>query len=160
MNARSRAARLSALALTLALVASGSAVFAQTKAPPPAAAKGAALNDPDVGAAKKAAIDWLALVDSGKFPATFDEAAGLFQKAQKKDEWVKGLSTARPAYGKLVSRTFAENEIRTTLPNLPTGKYITIRFKSSFENQKDGKESVTCVADGARGWRMVAYFIQ
>ncbi len=170
MKARSLAARIWALALTLTVGFSGAAI-AQTKAPapPPAAPKAAApkpaskdasLSDPDVAAAKKAALDWIALVDAGKYPATFDEAAASFQKAQKKDEWAKGLGEARRSHGKLLSRTFVEHEVRTALPNLPPGKYITIRFKSSFEKQPDGKESVTCVADGARGFRMVSYFLQ
>jgi hypothetical protein len=62
--------------------------------------------------------------------------------------------------GKLVSRTFLNSQIRTALPNHPPDKYITIRFTSVFEKHKNGAESVTLVKDGARGFRMMSYFLE
>jgi hypothetical protein len=117
-------------------------------------------SDPDIALARKAALDWLALLDAGKIDATWDEAASSFQKVQKKPEWVKGLGASRPVVGALVSRRFLNSEIRTTLPNLPPGKYITIRFSTVFQKHKDGAESVTLIRDGARGFRMMSYYLQ
>lgn len=105
-------------------------------------------------------MDWLALVDASKFEATWDEAATSFQKAQTKADWAKGLGGARPTMGQLISRTFLNHEIRTSLPNLPPGKYITIRFTSFFEKHKDGAESVTLIKDGTRGFRMMSYLLK
>ena len=135
---------------------------AQTPAPKagPAKPAAAAETDPDIALAKKAALDWLALADAGKFEATWDEAATSFQKAQTKADWAKGLGGARPTMGKLVVRTFLNSEIRTSLPNLPPAKYITVRFNSVFEKHKDGAESVTLVKDGTRGFRMMSYFLK
>jgi hypothetical protein len=116
--------------------------------------------DPDVAAARKAALAWLALADAGKFEETWVEAAAVFQKAQTKAAWAKGLGGARPTMGKIVTRTYLNHEIRTVLPNLPAGKYITVRFTSVFENHKDGAESVTLVKDGTRGFRMMSYFLK
>ena len=124
------------------------------------AASAPAESDPDVALARKAALDWLALVDVGKFDATWDQAAASFQKAQNKAAWSKGLGESRPTMGKLVSRTFLNHEIRTTLPNLPPGKYITIRFTCVFEKHKNGGESVTLIRDGDRGFRMMSYFLK
>lgn len=155
----------------LALALSASAM-AQTPAPKtdapktdarkPAPEKAAATAeaDPDVALAKKAAIDWLALADAGKFEATWEEAATSFQKAQTRADWAKGLGGARPTMGKLVTRTFLNHEIRTNLKNLPPGKYITVRFVSVFEKHKDGAESVTLIKDGTRGFRMMSYFLK
>lgn len=154
-----------ALAILLVLVLPAS-IPAQTAPRPDPAAKAPAKaaanpeNDPDVALAKKAALDWLVLADAGKFEATWDEAASSFQKAQTRADWAKGLGGARPTMGKLVTRTFLNHEIRTNLPNLPAGKYITIRFVSVFEKHKDGAESVTLVRDGARGFRMMSYFLK
>lgn len=125
----------------------------------PKAAPAAKDSDPDVVLAKKAALDWLALVDAGKFETTWDEAAGSFQKAQSKADWAKGLGGARPTMGKLVVRTFLNHEVRTALPNLPPGKYITVRFTTVFEKHAKGSESVTLVKDGARGFRMMGYLL-
>jgi len=117
-------------------------------------------NDPDVALARKAALSWLALADAGKFEETWVEAASLFQKKQTKAAWAKGLGGARPTMGKIVTRTYLNHEIRTVLPELPPGKYITVRFNSVFENHKDGAESVTLVKDGTRGFRMMSYFLK
>jgi hypothetical protein len=153
LNIASRALIVLGLATTL---------VAQTPAPKTATAKPAAAaeTDPDLALAKKAALDWLALADAGKFEATWEEAASSFQKAQTKADWAKGLGGARPTMGKLVTRTFLNSEVRTNLPNLPAGKYITVRFNSVFEKHKDGAESVTLVKDGTRGFRMMSYFLK
>jgi hypothetical protein len=117
-------------------------------------------NDPDVALAKKAALAWLALADAGKFEETWMEAASIFQKKQTKDAWAKGLGGARPTQGKIITRTYLNHEIRTVLPDLPPGKYITVRFSSVFEKNKAGAESVTLVKDGTRGFRMMSYFLK
>jgi hypothetical protein len=162
MNAIERAA-VGVLVLTLAIPAAAQTVAPKSdakKAPEKVAATTTAPTDPDVALAKKAALDWLALADAGKYEATWDEAATSFQKAQSKADWVKGLGGARPTKGKLITRTFLNHEIRTNLPNLPPGKYITVRFTCVFEKQSDGAESVTFIKDGTRGLRMMSYFLK
>ncbi len=62
--------------------------------------------------------------------------------------------------GKLVVRTLLNHEVRTALPNLPAGKYITVRFTTVFEKHANGSESVTLVKDGARGFRMMSYLLK
>jgi hypothetical protein len=164
MNQRSENRTRAAFVMTLAFALPGAAL-AQGAAPAGDAKKAAAaapapVEDPDVALARKAALDWLALVDASRFDATWDEAATSFQKAQKKGEWSKGLGGARPTMGKLISRTFLNHEIRMNLPNLPPGKYITIRFTSIFEKNPNGGESVTLIRDGARGYRTMSYFLK
>ncbi len=154
--------------LALLAVAWPAAAMAQTppaktdaaKPAPPTPAGTVNENDPDVALAKKAALAWLALADAGKFEETWVEAASMFQKKQTKDAWAKGLGGARPTMGKIITRTYLNHEIRTVLPELPPGKYITVRFNSVFEKHKDGAESVTLVKDGTRGFRMMSYFLK
>jgi hypothetical protein len=157
-----RAALVTALGLALpgAMAAQGAAPKGEVKKAAPAAVAPVAETDPDVALARKAALDWLALVDASKFDATWDEAATSFQKGQKKAEWAKGLGGARPTMGKLISRTYLNHEIRPNLPNLPPGKYITVRFTSVFEKNPNGGESVTLIRDGARGYRAMSYFLK
>lgn len=153
---------LLALALSASALAQ-SAPPAKAEAPKPAPATPAGTmneNDPDVALAKKAALAWLALADAGKFEETWVEAASIFQKKQTKAAWATGLGGARPTMGKIVTRTYLNHEIRTILPELPPGKYITVRFNSVFEKHKDGAESVTLVKDGTRGYRMMSYFLK
>lgn len=155
--------------LALAVIVSSASAMAQTTPPAKApAAKPAAAapagtvneNDPDVALAKKAALEWLALADAGKFEETWVEAASIFQKKQTKAAWAKGIGGARPPVGKIVTRTYVNHEIRAVLPDLPPGKYITVRFACVFEKYKDGAESVTLVKDGTRGFRMMSYFLK
>lgn len=149
-------------ALAALIFAFITATSAQTKAP--AAAKAApaksAAADPDLALAKKAALDWLALVDAGKFEGSWDEAATSLQKGQKKADWSAGLGGSRATMGRVMTRTFLNSEIRTNLPNLPPDKYITVRFTTAFEKHKDGAESVTLVKDGTRGLRTMSYFLK
>ena len=153
-----RSAATALLALSLSISAEAQPLAApKTDAKAAPAAKD---SDPDVTLAKKAALDWLALVDAGKFEATWVEAARSFQKAQSKVDWAKGLGEARPTMGKLVIRTLLNHEVRTTLPNLPPGKYITVRFTTVFEKHANGSESVTVVKDGTRGFRMMSYLLK
>lgn len=162
MNAVVRAA-VGVLVLALAIPAAAQTVAPKpdaTKAPKTAAPAAAAAADPDVALAKKAALDWLALADAGKYEATWDEAATSFQKAQSKADWAKGLGAARQTMGKLTARTFLNHEVRVNLPNYPPGKYITVRFSSVFEKHKDGAESITFIKDGTRGLRMMSYFLK
>lgn len=161
-NAVVRAA-VGVLVLALAIPAAAQTVAPKSdakKAPEKVAATTTGPADPDVALAKKAALAWLALVDAGKYEATWDEAATSFQKAQSKADWARGLGGARPTKGKLITRTFSNHEIRTNLPNYPPGKYITVRFNCVFEKQKDGAESVTFIKDGTRGLRMMSYFLK
>lgn len=146
-------------ALTLATAPVEAASPQKPAAPAAAAAASNAKADPDLELAKKAALEWLALLDSGRFEASFDEAALSFQKVQKKPDWAKGLSGARGQVGKFLSRAFLNDEIRTNLPNLPPGKYITVRFKTVFAKYATASESVTLVRDGKRGFRTIAYFL-
>ena len=153
-----RSAATALLALSLSISAEAQPLAApKTDAKAAPAAKD---SDPDVTLAKKAALDWLALVDAGKFEATWVEAATSFQKAQSKVDWAKGIGEARPTMGKLVTRTLLNHEVRTTLPNLPPGKYITVRFTTVFEKHANGSESVTVVKDGTRGFRMMSYLLK
>lgn len=152
---------LAALTLATAPVeaASPQKPAAPAAAPAAAGAASSAKADPDLELAKKAALEWLAHLDSGRFEASFDEAALSFQKVQKKPDWAKGLSGARGQVGKFLSRAFLNDEIRTNLPNLPPGKYITVRFKTVFAKYATASESVTLVRDGKRGFRTIAYFL-
>ena len=153
-----RSAATALLALSLSISAEAQPLAApKTDAKAAPAAKD---SDPDVTLAKKAALDWLALVDAGKFEATWVEAATSFQKAQSKVDCAKGIGEARPTMGKLVTRTLLNHEVRTTLPNLPPGKYITVRFTTVFEKHANGSESVTVVKDGTRGFRMMSYLLK
>ena len=73
---------------SLLALAFSASVMAQTAPAPKADAAKAPVkvaaapeNDPDVALAKKAALDWLALADAGKFEGTWEEVVGSHASA-------------------------------------------------------------------------------
>ena len=111
-------------------------------------------------AAEQAAISWLALVDSGNYAQSWQEAASLFKAQVSKDQWEKMVASARGPLGSLVSRKLASARYTTQLPGVPDGEYVVIQFDSSFEHKKSAIETVTPMLDKDGQWRVSGYFIK
>jgi len=114
-------------------------------------------------ASKKAALasatDWLALVDAGKYPETWDQAAVRFKNALNKDQWIASLERGRTPFGKVLSRKLWSNMYTTSLPGVPDGKYVVIMYNTDFENKKSAIETVTPMLDKDGKWRVAGYQI-
>jgi hypothetical protein len=110
--------------------------------------------------ATKSAQAWLALVDQGRYPESWDSAAKLFQGALTREKWKEALGGARMPLGKLISRSVKSAESRTTLPGAPDGKYVVIQFNASFENKKEAVETVTPMQESDGTWKVAGYFIK
>ena len=103
---------------------------------------------------------WLTLVDAGEYDKSWDQAASLFKESLSKDQWVQSLKTARTPLGKVISRTSASTTYATSLPGVPDGKYVVIKYDTSFENKKSAVETVTPMLDKDGKWRVAGYFIK
>ncbi len=103
---------------------------------------------------------WLTLVDAGGYDKSWDQAASLFKESLSKDQWVKSLKTVRTPLGKVISRTSASTTYTTSLPGVPDGKYVVIKYDTSFENKKSAVETVTPMLDKDGKWRVAGYFIK
>lgn len=110
-------------------------------------------------AAKRAALAWLALVDSGEYSASWEQAARLFKTQIGTDEWVKAVRSARRPFGALVSRRIASSHYTTTLPGAPDGEYVVLQFETRFENKAGATETVTPMLDDGT-WRVSGYYIR
>ncbi len=110
--------------------------------------------------AVKAAEKTLNLIDGKQYAESWNESAGFFKKAVKKNQWVAAMQQSRKPLGQLISRELLSAKYMTQLPNAPAGEYVVIQFKTSFENKKDAIETFTpmCEQDGV--WRMSGYFIK
>jgi hypothetical protein len=111
-------------------------------------------------AAVKAAQDWLALIDSGKYAASWTESAQLFRKAVVADLWAEQVKGVRGPFGKVLKRTVKSKNYSKTLPGAPDGEYVVIQFETSFENKKDAVETVTPMRDKDGKWRVSGYYIK
>ncbi|WP_225073348.1 DUF4019 domain-containing protein [Desulfuromonas sp. CSMB_57] len=111
-------------------------------------------------AAIAAAEQWLAMVDAGRYAASWQEAAGLFRDAVIQDHWVHSLNAVRKPLGRLVSRKVQSKTYTTALPGAPDGEYVVIRFETSFANKQRAIETVTPMMDNDGIWRVSGYYIR
>lgn len=107
-----------------------------------------------------AAEAWLALVDSGKYAESWDEAAGFFRDAVPKEQWVQTMNAARKPFGENISRKLKSKRYRTSLPGAPDGEYVVIQFKTSFEKKKSAIETITPMLDKNGTWRVSGYYMK
>lgn len=134
----------------------GSLVLSLLLLTPPAMAGQADKEKAAVAAAEK----WLALVDGGKYAASWDAAAGYFRNAVSPGQWDQSLTAVRKPLGRVLSRKVAGKTFATSLPGAPDGEYVVIRFTTSFERKKAAVETVTPMLDEGGQWRVSGYFIK
>jgi hypothetical protein len=110
--------------------------------------------------AQQSADAWLALVDSGKYADSWQEASQLFKAAVTKEQWQSKLRASRDPFGKMVSRKLKSAIYATTLPGAPDGEYVVIQYESSFEHKQSAVEMVTPMLDKDGTWRVSGYYIK
>jgi hypothetical protein len=107
-------------------------------------------------AARAAAEKWLAILDAGDYGKAWDQAAKTFRERVKREQWVESLPKSRGALGAVKSRSVEVSSFKPSLPGMPAGDYVTVRFSTNFEKKNDAQELVTLVLeDGA--WRPLGY---
>ena len=110
--------------------------------------------------ALKATKPWLDLIDSGKYDASWEEAAMYFKNSVKKEEWISTIKAVRDPFGKLLKRTLKSKQSVTSMPGAPDGDYVIIQYDSSFENKKSAVETVVPMLDNDGKWRVSGYYIR
>lgn len=124
------------------------------------ASRAYAQNGPQKEQAEKAAKQWLALVDAGKYGESYDQAAQSFRAAVSRTEWISNVSAARGPLGNVASRKLIKaDEIRNP-PNAPPGDYVGIQYQSSFANLKSASETVVPMLEKDGTWRVSGYFVK
>jgi hypothetical protein len=110
--------------------------------------------------AQKRAQDWLSLVDEGKYDASWDAAAPVFQAATTKEQWNQALQGARGPLGSLSSRQLRGAEYKTAIQGAPEGKYVVVFFDSVFAQKPGAREIVTLRQQEDQSWKVAGYFVQ
>ncbi|GAB4332491.1 MAG: DUF4019 domain-containing protein [Desulfobulbaceae bacterium] len=111
-------------------------------------------------AALAAAEDFLALVDTARYAESWDEAATFFKAQVPRDEWVRQISSLRPAFGKVLERRLKSARRETSLPGAPDGLYIVIQYDTTFENKRKAVETITPMRENDGQWRVSGYYIK
>ncbi len=110
-------------------------------------------------AAKHSALEWLALVDTRKYEASWKEAASLFRAQVGASAWIKAVASARSPLGELITRRLISATYATSLPGAPDGEYVVLQFQTRFEKKRQAVETVTPMLDEGR-WRVSGYYIR
>ncbi len=110
--------------------------------------------------AQQSSDAWLALVDSGKYADSWQEASQLFRAAITKEKWQDALRGTRDPLGKMLSRKLRSATYKTTLPGAPDGEYVVMQYDSSFEHKQSAVETVTPMLDRDGKWRVSGYYIK
>lgn len=110
--------------------------------------------------AQQSADAWLALVDSGQYAESWQEASQLFKAHVTKEQWQDALRATREPLGKMLSRKLKSATYKTTLPGAPDGEYVVIQYESSFEHKQSAVETVTPMLDKDGKWRVSGYYIK
>ena len=111
-------------------------------------------------AAEAAASAWLATVDAGKYGASWDEAAAMFQAALSRAQWEAALQQVRRPLAALVSRKLRGAKFTTEIPGAPAGEYVILQFDTSFANASGKTETVTPMKGKDGSWRVSGYYIR
>ena len=108
--------------------------------------------------AQQSAESWLALVDSGKYAESWDEAAPIFKAAVTQEQWKRALAASRDPLGKVLSRKLISSTYTTNLPGAPDGEYVVIKYESSFEHKQSAIETITPMLDKEGKWKVSGYY--
>ncbi len=110
--------------------------------------------------AQQSAKSWLALVDSGMYGESWEQASQFFKAAVTKEQWQTALRASRDPLGKVISRNLKSAVFRKTLPGAPDGEYVVIQYDSSFEHKQSAVETITPMLDKDGKWRVSGYYIK
>ncbi|MGB6310051.1 MAG: DUF4019 domain-containing protein [Steroidobacteraceae bacterium] len=113
-----------------------------------------------ISQAQAAATTWLALVDAGKYSASWEQAAGPFKAAVPEPSWEAAATRARAPLGAFKSRQILSSTFTHTLPGAPDGDYVVIKYSSQFENKGSAVETVTPLREKDGTWRVSGYYVK
>jgi hypothetical protein len=110
--------------------------------------------------AQQSAEAWLAVVDSGKYAESWQQAAQYFKSSVTSEQWQKALQVSRAPLGKLLSRKLRRATYTRNVPGAPDGEYVVLKYDSSFEHKQSAVETVTPMLDKDGVWRVSGYYIK
>lgn len=105
----------------------------------------------------KAAQDYLADLDNGRYDQTWKISDQLFQHTITQNEWTHALNSNRKILGRVKSRALKLQEPKWNPKGLPMGPYMVIEYETNFENAPQAKELLTLRRGTDGKWRILTY---
>lgn len=108
----------------------------------------------------KAADAWIRLLDDGRYRASWKTAAQVFQGAVSPEQWEKTIKAVRGPLGGLLARNLSHERTATTLPGMPDGEYLVLRYIARYDHKASAVETVTVMKDAQGNWKVAGYYIK
>jgi hypothetical protein len=70
------------------------------------------------------------------------------------------MKSVRAPLGAVQARKLKSATFTKTLPGVPDGEYVVIKYDTDFENKKSAVETITTMLDKDGKWRVSGYFIK
>jgi DNA-binding CsgD family transcriptional regulator len=103
----------------------------------------------------KAARDWLALVDAGKWEESWAATAQSFRSLNTVGAWRSASEKVRVPLGQVLSRTLISEQ---NTPAPPNG-YRTVLFRTDFANKRGATETISLDREND-GWKIVGIYVE
>jgi hypothetical protein len=114
----------------------------------------------DVAPAIRAAQDWLAVVDSGRYADAWEQGHDVFKETVLKLRFETAVQAAREPLGTPLSRKLRSATYSRGMPGAPPGEYVVIQFHTQFDKRPLSTETVTPMRVGDGPWKVSGYFIR
>ncbi|TWI64306.1 uncharacterized protein DUF4019 [Pseudoduganella lurida] len=125
-----------------------------------AAAQAAPTETEAIAAAREAAQTWLALVDANQYAQSWQQAAAPLRNAISTAQWEKDARNVRLPFGAFQGREVTSATYSTTMPGVPKGSFVVIKYASRFADRANAVETVTPMLEPDGQWRVSGYFIR
>lgn len=113
-----------------------------------------------VNDAVSAAESWLAIIDSGKYMQSWQNASQFFKDKVPDSQWESTMRLVREPLGEVTSREVASVQYLTYIPGAPMGEYVVIQFKTVFTRKGEGVETITPMLESDGTWKVSGYYIK
>jgi hypothetical protein len=110
--------------------------------------------------AETAATRWLALVDSGRYAASWDAAAAVFRTQITQAQWQAAATAAREQVNPLGVRRRLNAQYALELPDAPPGEYVVIQYSTPARDNVRVVETLALMLETPGTWRVIGYFIR
>jgi len=111
-------------------------------------------------ATQPVAVEWLALVDTGKYLESWEKMSLGFKKEVSKRKWKSTVEKIRGPLGKFASRKLKSAEYSKELPGAPEGEYVVLQYDSAFERKPAAVEKLTLILGQDLDWRVSSYAVK
>ncbi len=109
--------------------------------------------------AKKAAQNWMSLIDGEKYSQAYSLTAPYFKENISEKSWLSKIKPVLQSRSPISDRKLFASKHFTSLPDAPDGDYFVMQFSSEGSKKNETIETITPVLDNGQ-WKVCGYYIK